>query len=207
MKLSDFLLAAAAKGERLALALLVQVMLGLRSGEVLRLRKRDLDCRATIVVVDGTKNKNAKRSLELHAPVIRELLLRRSESLAPDAFLFAMKGRARPTGTSYLWMTLGRYCKQAGVPLVCPHSLRGLHSTLAVKAGATSAFVAQALGHGSDVVTRKHYIAPSALDSARSARIAGVLLGTTDLDSLIITLRALPTEQLDLVCVAVGLRR
>ena len=66
---------------------------------------------------------------------------------------------------------------------------------------------AQALGHGSDQVTRKHYIAPSALESARSARIAGVLLGEADLDNLISTLRTLPTEQLDLVCVAVGLRR
>ena len=110
-------------------------------------------------------------------------------------------------GTPGLHKALARYCKRAAVPLVCPHSLRGLHSSLAVKAGATSAFVAQALGHGSDAVTRKHYIAPSALDSARSARVAGALLGEADLDTLIATLRSLPSAQLDHVCAAVGVHR
>ena len=206
-RLSDYLVKEASNGELPALALLVQVILGLRSGEVLNLRKRDLDCHATVVVVDGTKNKNARRNLELHAPMVRELLLQRCSSLGPDSFIFAPDGATAPRKTPGLWKCLGRYCKRAGVPPVCPHSLRGLHSTLAVKAGATSSFVAQALGHGSDAVTRKHYILPSALDSARSARVADALLGQASLDSLIATLRGLPSEQLDLVCAAVGLRR
>ena len=206
-KLSDYLISRASDGDTRALGLLVQVVLGLRSGEVLGLRKRDLDCRATIVVVDGTKNKNAKRSLELDAPIVRDLLLRRCETLAPDAFIFTQEGSTRPFATSTLGKGLTRYCKHLGVPIVCPHSLRGLHSSLAVKAGATSAFVAQALGHGSDAVTRKHYITPSAIDSARSSRVAGALLGEVDLDGLIATLRSLPSVQLDRVCAAVGIAR
>ena len=206
-KLSAYLIDKASSGDTCALGLLVQVMLGLRSGEVLRLRKRDLDCQATIVVVDGTKNRNAKRSLELDAPVVRELLLQRCATLAPESFIFTHDGRTLPFATSTLGKRLARYCKSVGVPVVCPHSLRGLHSSLAVKAGATSAFVAQALGHGSDAVTRKHYITPSALDSARSARVAGALLGEPDLDSLIATLRSLPSTQLDRVCAAVGISR
>jgi len=91
--------------------------------------------------------------------------------------------------------------------VVCPHSLRGLNATLAVEAGATCSLVARALGHGSDVVTRRHYIAASALESARSARVASALLGTADLTGLISTLRNLPAEQLDTVCSAVGYRR
>ena len=174
---------------------------------MLNLRKRDLDCRATIVVVDGTKNKNAKRSLELDAPIVRELLLRRCETLVPDAFIFTSEGSTRRFATPTLWKGLACYCKRLGLPIVCPHSLRGLHSSLAVKAGATSAFVAQALGHGSDAVTRKHYIAPSAMDSARSSRVADALLGEVDLDSLIATLRSLPSAQLDRVCSAVGIAR
>jgi hypothetical protein len=82
-----------------------------------------------------------------------------------------------------------------------------LRSSLAVKAGATSSLVAQALGHGSDEITRKHYIAASALDSAKSAGVVGALLGPGDLDTLIATLRGLPSMQLDLVCAAVGLHR
>ena len=206
-KLSDYLISRASIGDTRALALLVQVVLGLRSGEVLKLRKRDLDCRATIVVVDGTKNRNAKRSLELDAPIVRDLLLRRCETLAPDAFIFTREGSTQPFATPTLWKGLACYCKRLGLPIVCPHSLRGLHSSLAVKAGATSAFVAQALGHGSDAVTRKHYIAPSAIDSARTSRVAGALLGEADLDSLIATLRSLPSMQLDRVCAAVGIAR
>ena len=90
---------------------------------------------------------------------------------------------------------------------VCPHSLRGLHSSLAVKAGATSTYVAQALGHGSDAITLRHYIAPSAMDSARSARVSGVLLGDPDVEGIIGSLRHMSDEQLERVCAALGLRR
>lgn len=206
-KLSDYLLGAAQAGDSRALALIVQVLLGLRSGEVLGLRKRDLDCDGSVVVIEGTKSKNAKRSLELDAPAIRDLLLRRCAGLAADGFIFAREGTSTPPSTTYLWKGLGVYCGKAGVPVVCPHSLRGLHSTLAVKAGATSTYVAQALGHGSDEVTKRHYIERSALDAVRAARVAGVLLGKADLSSLITALRTLPKEELDTVCSALGYRR
>src|SRR5262245_54285860 len=105
-----------------------------------------------------------------------------------------------PLTATTLHHALRRSCKKAGIPIVCPHSLRGLHSTLAVQAGATCSLVAQALGHGSTDVTKRHYIAPSALESARSARVASALLGTPDMNLLINTLRSLPAEQLDAVC-------
>lgn len=205
--LSSLLLTHATEGNRDALALMVQVLLGLRSSEVLNLRKRDLDCGGKVVVVEGTKTANAKRSLELDAPVVRELLVRRCEALAPNALIFAPVGATKAFSTTVLWKSLKRFCKLAGIPSVCPHSLRGLHSTLAVKAGATSTYVAKALGHGSDAITRRHYIAPFALDSVRSARVAGALLGEADLDSLIETLRNLPSEQFDRVCAALSLHR
>ena len=206
-KLSSFLLERAKKGDRASLALMVQVLLGLRSSEVLNLRKRDLDCSGRVLVIEGTKSANAKRSLELDAPVVRDLLMRRCESLTSESLVFASDGATKAHSTTTLWKSLSRFCRLIGVPRVCPHSLRGLHSTLAIKAGATSTYVAQALGHGSDAVTRRHYIAPAAFDAARAARVAGALLGEADLDTLIETLRNLPGEQLDRVCAALGLRR
>ena len=86
-KLSDYLIGRATDGDLYALALIVQVLLGLRSGEALKLRKRDLDCGGKVVVIDGTKTKNAKRTLELDAPSVRTLLLRRCEPLAADALI------------------------------------------------------------------------------------------------------------------------
>src|SRR5262249_33192040 len=101
---------------------------------------------------------------------------------------------------------LRAFCKGAGVPVVCPHSLRGLHATLAVEAGQSCAAVARALGHGSDVVTREHYIAPAALDGARTARVASRLLGA-DLPGIVTTLRSLTRDELDTVCANVGFER
>ena len=121
--------------------------------------------------------------------------------------LFADVDATCPRAPSALWKWLVLFCKRAGLPRVCPHSLRGLHSSLAVKAGATSTYVARALGHGSDAVTRKHYLAPGALDSARSARVVDVLLGDAELEGIIATLRSLSSDQLDRVCSAVGLHR
>ena len=57
----------------------------------------------------------------------------------------------------------------------CPHSLRGLHSTLAVSAGATAEAVAASLGHASFATTVRHYVAPSVLERAGSERVLAVL--------------------------------
>ena len=61
------------------------------------------------------------------------------------------------------------------MPVVCPHSLRGLHATLATEAGATSHVVAAALGHTSPAVTQAHYIQSGTTQRARTRRVAGKL--------------------------------
>ncbi|MBL9040612.1 MAG: tyrosine-type recombinase/integrase [Myxococcales bacterium] len=203
-RLTDFLTERASLGEWRALALLTQLFLGLRSSEVLALKKRDLDCEASVIVVDGTKTKNAKRRLALDAPIVRELLRRRAEGMKPDALLFSLNCSTVLSATC-LHKALTKYCQQADLPIVCPHSLRGLHSSLAVQAGASSSYVARALGHGSDEVTKRHYISESAMDSARSARVSEALAG--DLDGLIATLLALSPAQRDQVCSTIGYRR
>ena len=203
-RLTDYLTERASLGEWRALALLTQLFLGLRSSEVLKLRKRDLDCDASVIVVDGTKTKNAKRRLALDAPIVKELLRRRANGLKPEALLFSLNGSTVLSATC-LHKALTRYCHQADLPIVCPHSLRGLHSSLAVQAGASSSYVARALGHGSDEVTKRHYISESAMDSARSARVSEALVG--DQDGLIAALLALSSAQRDQVCSAIGYRR
>ena len=203
-RLTDFLTERAARGDWRALALLAQLFLGLRSSEVLKLKKRDLDCDASVIVVDGTKTKNAKRRLALDAPIVRELLRKRAASMKPESLLFSLDGAKVLTATC-LHKALTKYCREAELPVVCPHSLRGLHSSLAVQAGASPSYVARALGHGSDEVTKRHYISESAMDAARSARVTEALLGSVD--SLIAALQALPESQRDQVCSAIGYRR
>jgi integrase len=65
----------------------------------------------------------------------------------------------------------------ARVPEVVPHSLRGLHATLASGFGATSHAVAAALGHTSFAVTERHYVDRATLAQARSRRSRAVLSG------------------------------
>jgi integrase len=64
--------------------------------------------------------------------------------LKPDALIFSLDG-STVLANPCLHKALTKYCQQAELPIVCPHSLRGLHSSLAVQAGASSSYVAQAL--------------------------------------------------------------
>ena len=67
------------------------------------------------------------------------------------------------------------FCKAAQVPRVCPHCLRGLHSTLALEHGATSGLVAAALGHGSFEITQRHYVQPDTVDNLKQAKVSAAL--------------------------------
>lgn len=58
-------------------------------------------------------------------------------------------------------------CQKAGVPLVCAHSLRGLHATLALRQVVSTQAVASALGHASFAVTERHYADPTQLLNTR----------------------------------------
>jgi hypothetical protein len=69
---------------------------------------------------------------------------------------------------------------EAKVPAVVPHSLRGLHATLASGFGATSHAVAAAPGHTSFIVTARHYVDRDTLEQARSRRSRDVLSGNCD---------------------------
>lgn len=78
--------------------------------------------------------------------------------------------------TDALHRRLARLCKDAGVPEVVPHSMRGLHSTIAVERGATGRVVATAIGHTSfERITVPHYLAPGTVDRARAKRVQKVL--------------------------------
>ena len=86
--------------------------------------------------------------------------------------------------TDALLRRLRRLCAEAKVPAVVPHSLRGLHATLASGFGATSHAVAAALGHTSFVVTARHYVDRDILEQARSRRSREVLSGNCHPESV-----------------------
>ncbi len=151
--------------------MLVQLYLGLRPSEVLGLTVGAIeDCsnHETVVYVDGKKNKNAKRKLELYGPVAA-LLIRFCEGRPKSQRIFASNREQQPRANwMYKRLRLRLHCDAIGIPPVCPHALRGLHSSLALAAGATTHSVAQALGHASFSTTAKHYATPDSIDLGKS---------------------------------------
>jgi len=159
-------------------------LLGCRASEVLQLRVRDLDCGGTklwVAARDGEyrgKTINAARDPDV-PEVLRPRLLKLSADQAPDAYLFGLSSTGKPKSRQLLHIAVRRLCVAAGVPVVCPHSLRGVWATAGVRSSALSHAVAAALGHGSFAVTAKHYVQPGAVDGARTERLVQLL----DLDA------------------------
>ncbi len=170
--------------DTMALAAVTALLLGCRAGEVLNLRVRDLDCGGTKLWVAARdseyrgKSHNAARDPDV-PDVLRLRLLKLTAGQAPDAYLFGLSAIGKPRSRQVLHATVKRLCLDAGVPIVCPHSLRGLWATAGVRSGALSHAVAAALGHGSFAVTAKHYVQPGTLDGARTERLVQML----DLDA------------------------
>ena len=168
----------------MALAAVTALLLGCRSSEVLQLRVRDLDCGGTKLWVAARDNdyrgKTANAARDPDVPeVLRPRLLQLAADRDPDAYLFNPRDTGKPRSHQAFYEAVHRVCLSAGVPIVCPHSLRGLWATAGVRSGALSHTVAAALGHGSFAVTAKHYVKPGALDGARTERLVQMLaLGT-----------------------------
>lgn len=168
--------AKAEQGDRAATAALLALLLGMRASEVLGRTARDLDDGGRVLWITRGKTDNARRRLAV-PEVLRPLLTRLAAGKSAESLLFGASPAdpARPLSDAWLWGRVQKLCADAGVPRVCTHSLRGLHSTLALEAGATSSAVAAALGHGSFQITAKHYAAPGTIDRVRSKVVAQTL--------------------------------
>jgi integrase len=174
--LTAWLLKRAAHDER-ATAVLTQLFLGLRSGEVLGRQVRDVDNDGKLFWIESGKTKNARRGLEIKSPALQALLAKQVSSRKPEDRLFGAHRKAQYSANA-LWKWLTKFCKSAGVPRVCPHSLRGLHSTLAMEHGATSGLVAaaprpwQLRGHAAPLCGPGPCRKPEAAQGLRSAGIS-----------------------------------
>ena len=190
-QLVDSLDARAAAGDPDALALLLMLHLGLRQGEVGARVARDVDAQGRLLWIPEGKTENAARRLKVPT-CLRPPLLTLANRKQPNELLFS--AGPQPPSRQHFWEKLRQFCRRAEVPLVCPHSLRGLHATLALEAGATGEMVAQALGHGSFQVTARHYATAESVAGSRAARVAEAL-GRSD-DAISRLLAGLTPEEL-----------
>ncbi len=63
-----------------------------------------------------------------------------------------------------------------GIEQIRPHALRGLHSSLALVAGATSQHVAAALGHASFSTTSRHYATRESIEVGRARNFVSAMV-------------------------------
>lgn len=165
----DVALGRAGQGDVFALAAAMQLGLGLRSSELLLRQVRDVDEAGAVLRVPFGKTDRAARRLQV-PDMLRSLLLSRGAGHDPAAKLFPHDGSLSAAST-VLRRKVHEICQQAGVPPVCPHSLRGLHATLAIRQGVSGQAVAAALGHGSFAVTARHYADPSTLHAVQTQAV------------------------------------
>lgn len=139
-----------------ALGALCCFALAFRVSEVLSRQVRDLDNGGMVLLVRG-KGSTDNVGVELFdedgpcppLDALRGLLQASAKGKLPLAPLIDTTEFAITYWTRQI-------CDQAGVPRVCPHSLRGLHSTAALRGGQTPAAVCRTLRH-SEAIDRQHY--------------------------------------------------
>src|SRR4051812_28246820 len=127
----------------------------MRSGEILHCVARDVDDGGRLLWIPVSKTRSGKRVLEIPS-VLRRHLLRLSKGQGSLVQLF-------PHRREWLYQSVRRICDRAHTALVCTHSMRGLHATLAIDAGIPPPAVASALGHASVRATLLSYADPSAV--------------------------------------------
>jgi len=158
------------RGEAGAVAALMTLLMGMRATEIISRVVRDLDDGGRLLWIPDAKTAKGRRAVqvpELLRPYLRELC----RDKTPAAKVFGEHWRNWPRQ----WVQ--RICKQAEVPVVSAHSMRGLHSTLAVESGVSSHAVADALGHESFATTAQSYAKPEAITKAKQQRVMRVLEG------------------------------
>ena len=155
-------------GDAAAVGALLMLHMGLRQGEVGSRIVRDVDHDGQVLIIPFGKTATSRRRLKVPR-WLQPYLLGLMVGKAASDLLFSADGQT-PRPRQYWWRKVHELCDAAGVPRVCPHSLRGLHATLAIEEGESGEAVARALGHTSFEITAKHYATPDSVANARLER-------------------------------------
>lgn len=179
-------------GDVAALGVLLMLHMGLRQGEVGLRIARDVDHDGQVLIIPFGKTATSRRRLRV-PQWLQPFVSRLASGKAAGDLLFSSDGQ-KPRPRQYWWRKVHELCDAANLPHVCPHSLRGLHATLAIEEGASGEAVARALGHTSFEITAKHYATPDSVANARLEKAGQALAPspaaptTARIDQLLATL-------------------
>lgn len=137
---------------------------GLRGGEVLALRVKDVDIGGRWLRVWGKGAKERRVPLDVDvAGMIQTYLLAERPETTTDALFVVAKGpnRGRPLTPAGLRTIFRYHRRKAGVPTGHPHALRHSFATALAEAGADLAVMQALLGHAHiDTVARYVHLTP-----------------------------------------------
>jgi integrase len=145
------------------------LLMGMRASEIVKRVVRDVDDGARVVWIDRAKTRAGDRQLEV-PEMLRARLAALTAGREGGALLFGDVDR------HWVGRNVRRLCKAAGVPIVCPHGLRGTYASIAARA-VSVAQVADALGQVHGDVTRRHYLDAGAEDDGKQRSMLRVLTG------------------------------
>jgi len=159
-----------------ALAVLLALFLWLRASEITHLTVRSVDAKGRLLHVEphgDFQPKTAAGHRPLEVPVeLQPMLLSRCRHRLPGAYLFPAED-GRPHWRNWVSAQTERFCRLAGVPVVCAHALRGTGATAAIQAGIAPRVVSAILGHEDPSTTLQSYARPGVANEAqRAARLS-----------------------------------
>lgn len=175
----------AASGDRSAIAALLPLQFNLRASEVAQLVARDVDDRGRLLWVaynedaetgeDLAKTESSKRTVAVPAqlvPVLREL----AEHPATESGHLFAKESGRPADRHWVRYWVLEHAKDAGVPAVTTHGLRGTWASLKRAGGYDEERIAKEMGHSDKGETATgHYIDPIVAAEAQTAQVADLV--------------------------------
>lgn len=178
----------AREGDEGAVATLILMLMGPRASELITRRLRDLDDGGRILWIDDAPElefqpKTAAGRRPLHVPPeLQPLLSELGRSKLPGALLFPGRN-SKPHSRDWPLRQVRRLCKEAGIPRLSAHGLRGFVATAAMQAGAAPDLVARVLGHESSSTTLQSYAVAGSQQAQQRQQGLRVLRGNSETGS------------------------
>jgi integrase len=160
-------------------ALRLQRLTGMRPGEVLEMRPRDIDRTSTpwaYVPPSGGKTLHHGKPRRVYlGPQARALLTPWLASCPADrrVWVYSTRGQLRPIQISYLRLVLRRSCVALGLPAITPHQLRHTYATAVQHRYENDAATGAAIGDSPEVARQVYSADPAGATARRVAEAMG----------------------------------
>jgi len=164
----------------------VIAMTGMRIGEALALRWRDIDFENKSISIrqsvyeghfDEPKTRSSKRRIPVGEVVIGLLANLHRADLEPDDLIFSARNGSPISRRNLLNRQLKPVCETLGLKGVSWHWFRHAFASLSASAGASLGTTQALLGHSSPGITRDVYIHPVQEEARRSVDSVEKLIG------------------------------